>query len=464
MIGYKTSAAPEEITIEKRKGGAIVSTPSTVFSYSTEDLPREMSHDREGSVESFQWGFSPVVIGDVQIIPYGARNSMPQLLRDTIFNNPNIPGIMEKKIQFLWGQGPNLYKDVLVDGKPAREWTHDADVQEWLDSWDYLKYLHKIDVDVAFMQGAFTEVVNARSGRLGKNRIHSLEHRNPLWTRLGREQDAAAATHVFASDSMLAFSPVGYEVYPLFDPREPFKAGRSIHYARQYSFATDYYAIPTIFGALQWIRRSTAIPIILEALSKFSMNAKYHVSSPAAFWDKKRDEMMADCQAKGIDYDEAMLVDYERELFQSIIKTLSGEGNAGKIWHTKNIYSPDGSNLTELGWKIEPIDQNIKEFVETQIMIADKSDAAVSSAIGIHKSLAGISGEGKSDSGSEQLYAYLMYKLTGTRIPEMIVMEAINYALSINFPEKKLKLGFFHEEAQRQEDQTKSDRPKNKPQ
>lgn len=152
----------------------------------------------------------------------------------------------------------------------------------------------------------------------------------------------------------------------------------------------------------------------------------------------------------------------ETLLFRSIIQTLSGEGNAGKIWHTKDIYAPDGTNLTTLGWTIKPIDQNIKEFVETQISIANKSDSAVSSAVGIHKSLAGISGEGKADSGSEQLYAYLMYKLTGVRIPEMIVMEMVNNAIKINFPEKNLKLGFFHEEAQKQEDQSSKDRPKNK--
>lgn len=458
MTPYQ-SQTTEELTIEKKGTAGIVSTPSTCFSFSIED-PGFDPHNMQSS-EYFGWGQYMQIIDGVELLPYGINNNIPQVLRETVYNNPNIPGIMEKKQQLLWGQGPHLYKDTLIDGKPGREWTYDADVQNWLDSFDYKNYLLKVIVDNSFMQGAFHEVINAKSGRVGVNRIHSLDHVNPLWSRLGRVKSTAPATHAFISNSQLAFTPTGYELYPLFDPKDPFKKGRSIYYGRQYSFATDYYAVPTIYGALEWIRRSTAIPMILKSLSRFSMNAKYHVTSPAAFWDKKREELQTDCVAKGIDYSETMLDDYEKLLFKSIIETLSGEGNAGKIWHTKDIYAPDGQNLTTLGWKISAIEQNIKEFVETQISIANKSDSAVSSAVGIHKALAGITQQGAADSGSEQLYAYLMYKLTGVRIPEMVVTDMLNYALRINFPEKKLKIGMFHEEAQRQQDTTSQDRIKN---
>lgn len=457
-IGFNTSST-EELTIEKKGKAGIVSRGASCFTFSVEDPgfnPRE-----DGPVEHFGWGQGMQIINGVELLPYGDRNDLPQLLRDTVYNNPNIPGIMEKKQQLLWGQGPMLYKEVIIDGKPGRENVVDTDIQDWLDSFGYKNYLLNIIVDHCFMQGGFHEIINAKSGRVGKNRVHSLNHLNPLWTRLGRVQDSPVATHAFVSNSHLAYTPTGYELYPLYDPQEPFKHGRSVCYSRQYSFATDFYAIPTIMGALEWIRRSTAIPMILKALSKFSMNAKYHVTSPAAFWDKKREELQADCIAKNEEYTESMLDDYERLLFKSIIETLSGEGNAGKIWHTKDIFAPDGQNLTTLGWKITPIEQNIKEFVDTQISIANKSDSAVSSAVGLHKALAGISAQGSADSGSEQLYAYLMYKLTGVRIPEMLVTDPVNYAIRANFPEKKIKLGFFHEEAQKQEDQTSKDRIKN---
>src|SRR5690606_34220287 len=132
--------------------------------------------------------------------------------------------------------------------------------------------------------------------------------------------------------------------------------------------------------------------------------------------------------------DETELQNYERELFQTIVKTLADDANVGKIWHTKDIVISDGMTLKEMGWTITPIDQNIKEFVDTQIKIRNKADSAVSTALGIHKSLAGSSGEGKADSGSEPLYAYPMYKLIGVDIPEYIVMKAINAAIKANVP------------------------------
>ena len=149
--------------------------------------------------------------------------------------------------------------------------------------------------------------------------------------------------------------------------------------------------------------------------------------------------------------------DFETELFRKINKTLS---SPGRIWHTVDLVI-DGMNLTTVGWTIKPIDQNIKDFVETQIKIADKADSAVSAALGIHKALGGITANGKADSGSEQLYAYLMFKLIGVDIPEYIIFKALNAAIKANFPNENVKIGFLHGEAQRQQDQTSQDRIKN---
>ena len=87
--------------------------------------------------------------------------------------------------------------------------------------------------------------------------------------------------------------------------------------------------------------------------------------------------------------------------------------------------------------------------------------SAVSAALGIHKALGGITANGKADSGSEQLYAYLMFKLIGVDIPEYIIFKALNAAIKANFPNENVKIGFLHGEAQRQQDQTSQDRIKN---
>ena len=85
----------------------------------------------------------------------------------------------------------------------------------------------------------------------------------------------------------------------------------------------------------------------------------------------------------------------------------------------------------------------------------------VAAGVGMHPALGGAGESGRSDSGSEQLYALKNYLLTGIDIPETIVMKPINYALKINFPDKNYRLGFYHLPPEREEDITASKRTKN---
>lgn len=451
----------DDIQIERHGKHAVVTSPASVFSYQVEEI--DYDNPRSGMTDYQSWSTSYHFQDGLELIPYGMYNDMPQLLRNTIYRNPNIPGVMEKKQQLLWGQGPHLFKTVYKDGKPAREWTADASVLSWLESFDYRTYLIDTIQDTNFAQSNASMMIKAKSGRVGVDRIHSLEHINPMWFRLAKKRESVEATHGLVSDAWMAFQPNGYRDYPLFDIKAPFKEKRSIYYSKLYSYASDYYPIPTILGALEWINRATAVPLILKALSKNSVNAKYHITSPAQFWDKKREQLQKECEISGEDFTESMLDDYERLLFKTIISTLTSDHNAGKIWHTKDIFIEDGQTLKQCGWTITPIDQNVKDFVDTQISIANKADSAVSAAVGIHKSLGGITDQGKSDSGSEQLYAYTMFKLIGVRVPEEVVTKAINAAIKLNFPQSGLQLGFYHEEAQKQEDQSSKDRLKNNP-
>jgi hypothetical protein len=211
-----------------------------------------------------------------------------------------------------------------------------------------------------------------------------------------------------------------------------------------YSFCTDYYTVPDIYGSLEWLKRSTAVPLIFKALSKNSINLKYHIVSPQKFWDNKRKEIEANCNAAGKVYKPSMLLEYQKSFLDKIGVVLSGDENTGKYLHTTNEFTIEGTNLIEHGWEIKVIDQNIKDFVEAQIKISERADHALSSGLNLHSALGNVSESGKSDSGSEQIYALKTFLQTGIDIPEMIIMKAINYALMINFPNKGLKLGFYH--------------------
>src|SRR5690606_8613440 len=134
---------------------------------------------------------------------------------------------------------------------------------------------------------------------VGSPKIARLEHIQPNDARLAttknsssKKADTAIITDFNFQDFRKAFD---YKAYPLFDYRQPFAHKRSVFYSNLYSFCTDYYTVPDLYGSLEWLRRSTAVPLIFKALSDNSLNVKYHVVSPAAFWDDKRENLKEEC-------------------------------------------------------------------------------------------------------------------------------------------------------------------------
>lgn len=453
------------MNIEYIGNGAVVEAEQVTFTYEVSDTPRDF-YKQKTSSDKLDWNNQTTLIGDYLVFPYGQNNDLPDEIKKVVQNNYIAPGIIKKKTQLLMGSGPVLYKEKVENKKLVRDWTNDTDVEEWLESWDYLTYLLKAITDFHHIEGVFTKYTLNKGSRIGKPLIVKLEHIYPDRARLAIQKNNRnkEATHVVTSD--WSYKDVQqlseYKAYPLFDFRAPFQSKNAILYSNMYSFCTDYYTVPDLYGSLEWLNRSTAVPIIFAALSKNSINLKYHIVSPQAFWDKKRKDIEANCTSRGVVYKDSMLEEYKAKFLKKIGEVLSGDENTGKYLHTTKSFTVEGTNLIEHGWEVKVIDQNIKDFVEAQIKISQRADHALSAGIGLHSALGNVSESGKSDSGSEQIYALKNYLMTGIDIPEMIVMKAINYALKANFPSKKLKLGFYHETAEKEQDVNPKDRLINK--
>lgn len=453
------------MTIEYIGRDAILETPDIAFTYAVSETPRDF-YKLKGENNNLDWNNKYDFIGDYLVYPFGSNNDLPDLIKEVVQNNYIAPGIIKKKTQLLWGMGPKLYKEAIENRVLVRDWQDDEEVTKWLESWDAESYILQACTDYQHLEGVFTRFELSKGSRVGKPFIAKLEHSAPDKTRLASKKNALSrkATDVVVTD--WSFKTIHalteYKVYPIFDFTKPFEFRNSIMYSNMYSFCTDYYTVPDLYGSLEWLNRSTSVPLIFKALSKNGINLKYHIVSPQAFWDKKEEEIKNNCSIKGIVYKASMLKEFQTEFLKKIAVVLSGDENTGKYLHTTKTFTVDGTNLIEHGWDIKVIDQNIKDFVEAQIKISQRADHALSAGIGLHSALGNVSDTGKSDSGSEQLYALKNYLLTGIDIPEMIVMKAINYALKINFPEKKLKLGFYHMVAEKEQNISPGDRIKNK--
>ncbi|MFD2824807.1 hypothetical protein ACFS5M_14080 [Lacinutrix iliipiscaria] len=449
--------------IEFYNQNAIVNVDDVAFTFETAENPREF--DKYKTVQdTLDWTNQEYQIDNYRVFPFGTNNDLDKVIKDVIQNNSISPGILTKKGQLLWGKGPQLYKEELVDNNLVRTWVQDKRVQTWLESWGYIDYLEKIKEDYSYIQACYTKFYLAKGARVGKPSIAKLEHVSPGEGRLATDIGARSYKPKYCIVTDWNFKRVAsvtdYDVYALFDFQKPFEHRNAILYSNKYSFCSDYYTVPDLYGSLEWIRRSTAIPIILKALSKNSINLKYHVISPAKFWDKAKEELEKKATTSK-PYTDKQLLDYKKNYLREISKVLSGAENTGKFWHSIKYVTIEGHKIFEEGWEIKEIKQNIKDFVTAQITISNQANRMVAAGVGMHPALGGAGESGRADSGSEQLYALKNYLLTGIDIPEAIVMKAVNYALKINFPEKELKLGFYHLPPQKEEDVTSSKRIKN---
>lgn len=408
------------------------------------------------------WKENAIDMDGYKVIPFGSNNDIPNELQETIFPNHLAPRILDRKSELLFGQGPYLY-ELKPDGKQyTRMPKEDVNIQDWLDSIDAASLLLYNSTEYYYAEQVYTKIRNGRGGRTGQSAAVAagIENLSNAECRLAYRRDdlRKKPTHVIIGD--WKNQAKDFEVLPLWDKNEPTKHPISVHYMGFKSFGLSNYVLPSTYGTLPWIRRSTIAPKIIEAFTNNSLNIRFHITSPEKFWKDQRAIMEKNCSAKGIKFTEKMMQDLEDEIFDGLSEVLSGVENVGKFWHNKTVQSFIGGKAVEEGWKITPIKQEVKEYVDAQIAVANKSDFATQAGLGLHAALANVGADGKSDSGSELLNAYQIHQLTAVHIPEMCVCKAVNDIMRVKF-NTHLKVGFYQAPAQKQEDTSASNRFQN---
>lgn len=409
------------------------------------------------------WECDPENVLGKMIVPHGTNNSLPTEIRDIFDVNNLAPGIIEREIGLLWGQGPQLYEEDIDADKNeiVRIWKKDKDVQKWLDSWQYLKYLDRVVTEFKHLKGYYTKYYRNRGARIGReSKIVKLEFVPGIdarleWAESRRLEDVK---HIFTGDFENNCN-TGIKTFNRFHYNTPFVYPVAMDYHCSASFARNFYPVPGFYGGLNWIKRSSDIPEILRYLTENSISLAYHFESPQAYWDLKEEKLRERCASNGTTYSDKLMEELKDSILNQLAGVLAGKKNVGKIFHTISFTDDDGDKCE---WKVTPIENKSKDFIEGQLKIADKADSATTSAIGLHPALSNIMVAGKLASGSEMLYALKLYLSSDTAIPEGIIMEAINTAIKINWPEKNLKLGFYHKVVLTEENVSPNDRTKNK--
>lgn len=450
----------EEKTKLVREGNhAFAITPVGVYAFSVSGSVRTASP----SVLPFYTNnrqLLPTRIGEFEVIANGQENSYPDELRDILDDNNITPEILNKQAQLLYGQGPALYKVAYEKGRRVKYWQNDPEIEAWLDSWDYEEYLLRSCIEFRTTNGNFTKYYRNKGFRVGdKPAIAKLEHVSHMYARLEWPDANKQIRGIIVGDFHQPWK-YGLRRYPVFDAEAPFTYPVSMRYSNLYSFALDWeYSRSPIHGSLNWIRLASSIPRLLASFNDNSMAIKYHIEVPALYWEGLKAELQSKCLQAGIVYTDKMFETEKDKVMMKFADTLAGNDKVGKFVSTVTFFDEMANQYT--GWKITPLDQKVKDFIDAQVGIANEALFEVTSGIGLHPALSNLSKDGNLPSGSEQLYAFKLYLNTGVDIPEQIVCKDINMAIRANFPGKKLRMGFYHDVLLTEEATNPKDRIKN---
>ena len=398
----------------------------------------------------------PLRIGNHKILRHGEDNLLPFELRRVLNENSLTPEILNKQAQLLWGQGPALYNIMYQDGQKIKNWISDIEVENWLKGWDYEEYLLKAVIELRHTNAHFTKVFRNKGARLfgEKAFVHHLEHISSIYARLEWVEPTEKTRNIIVGDFLQPFRR-GLTSYPIWN--KSLKNPVSIAYNSMYTYALDNdYALPSYYGSLNWIKLGSSIAKLISNYNNNSIAIKYHIKAPASYWIVKEQQIRDKCERENKEYTDKMLEKLKDTVFDNIANALAGIENAGKFINTDTFFDDMGGQYVE--WKIEPLDQKIKDFIDAQINISKRAAFETTAGIGLHPALSNISADGNLPSGSEQLYAFKLYLLTGVDIPEYIVCKTINEAIRINFPNKNLKIGFYHDIIKKEQETSPNER------
>lgn len=452
----------KEKTISLGNNTKAFTTEVGLFTYNTGYNATTSGMNISGFGNSRTWEQYPSTFGGYKIVNFGPNNDLPQVIRDVMETNHLAPGILNREIGLLYGDGPQLYEVVFENGEISRKYVNDSEIWNWLKSWNYRRYIEMAVVEYKYMNGIFSRQYLNRGARIGLNpMIASLEIEPNIMSRLEWVESMRLedVQHILVGDFEFGCHKTGITAYPIFDKNNPFKNRVSMSYHNSYTFARNFYSMPSYYGALRWIMRGSDIPEIIKYLTENAISAAFHIHSPAAYWNDKTEKLQ---QMYPTEDDSAIarrLDKLQEETFDVVKNVLSGKKNAGKFITTVDFIDPDSREL--VSWKIEPIDQKIKDFIEAQLKISGEATSATTSGLGLHPSLSNIVVGGQLSSGGQMLYALKLYLASDTTIAEEVIFENINQAIEVNFPGKNLKLGFYHSIIKTEDETAPADRIKN---
>jgi hypothetical protein len=328
------------------------------------------------------WQTKRIRVNGVDIVPMGANNDMPgdvQRLLDNFYGGEGIMG----KIQGLqWGEGPRFFEDAIDEetNRFYRKWILDEKIQQDLERW--ITRIHAALIGRPYPHaGVLGEVVRNRGPRIGAiGKFLKLEHIPYKKCRFEYpDEHHDDPQNVYVGDWPFRTLPNWLNIRSSIRPTR-LNTLYPLDIFNIYSFCKDFISTPRFLGAFPWLELAGTIAPLLAAYNANSSALSLHIESPQGYWDIAEDRIKDICKRKGIAYSAKCWKTSRMKRWKSMQQE-SRTPNVGKYMHTTKFWNAEANNFE--GWTITPIDKKIKDYIESQIKIANKADAAATSGFGL---------------------------------------------------------------------------------
>lgn len=343
-------------------------------------------------------------------------------------NNIN-PRILDTKRDFIIGNGIVIFKNSYNKGKRQTVLLDPKDYPEissFITHNDYNTQCRKIAKDILWFGNGFSELV------FRAKKVAELRHIDASTCRAEKNSGSGIENYFICdnwqapkwdtSDPLANKKGNNVARIPAYISPDKIKAwDRCIVQLKDYLPGYPYYALPSWYGALNWIKLANTIPVWHLSGMKNGYNIKMHIEVPDSYFSALEPEKQNEAR---------------RSFLAEMNRWLSGEDNVGKAFVS---YLPQHGNEFDR-FKITPINANLNDEAFTALF--EQSNIAMTSAHGINPSLAGVEIPGRLGSGSELRNAYHIYLSLHTNNIRQLLLQPIKEIAKINNWGADIQFGF----------------------
>lgn len=362
---------------------------------------------------------------------WGMDNNYPQRLIDAVMTDP-AAALLEKRRAFHYGRGLMFFRRRVENNKEIIEPLADFPNSQVEDFWfenDIENMVEGAIGDFEWWHSYCLQYITDRTGR-----VQQLQ-----WTRMKdvrselRNRNTGRIDNYYVSGMWPDPMEGEYAKIPAFDRRA---TGSGLFRHQLVSIDKDYNPQPAWHSITRWLYIAGKIPRWILANIDNSINIKYHVKIPLAYFMQRHP---IEAYKTAAERNEAIAAD-EEELYKKIDDYLAGEKNVHKAFYSKVAVDDLGKPLP--GWEIIPIDNKIQD--EAWLRAYGTASMAVISGIGLSPSIAGSilpNGLG-SGSGSDLREQFNFYMQVMTAQPRQTTLEWYDIVRRRNGWPKDIHLGY----------------------